>query len=136
MAEVLSETQEEAMNTCEAIPVPYRFLETCAEKNSCSTLDMENPFKSKGTVIIWRGAAWVCTGSVSRGHRYLSADLRKCLPAEMYDGPENDRTKRGPAYYTGGRFLFQRKVWVMTDLEIEIVESSEKVPAQLSLFES
>jgi hypothetical protein len=118
-----------------AISVPYKFLEEVAEKNSCAHLNMEEPAKSHATLIRFMGKLWVCTGSISRGHKYLEVELRQVMPEKLYIGPSNNNKKRGPEYYTGGTFRANRQVFVMTGHEITLVPSSVVQPAQMTLFE-
>ena len=108
------------------IRVPYSFLEECAEKNSCMHLNMEEPAKSIGKLIQFRGRLWICVGSTSQYMRYLKVDLRENVLEDQYKGKPNNPQKSGHHYYTGGRFRANGKFYVMTNLEITLI-SNEKV---------
>jgi len=112
------------------INVPYEFLEDCARKNACASLDMDKPARSTGQVIAWKHHHWVCVGSTSQYLKYLEADLRQVVPEEEYHGPPNDPEVCGFHYYTGGRLrstgALKNQIWVMTDKEITIIPSLKK----------
>lgn len=115
------------------IPVPLDFLEKVADQNCCSTLNMHEPHKSRGKVIVWRGKTWACTGSAYK-NGCTEADLREVLPEQDYRGPPNNPKVSGPGYYNGGRFTCRGKAWVMTRLEIRLIPATQSQPAQLSFF--
>lgn len=97
-------------------------------------LSSDHKKKAAKRIIEFKGAFWVCTGSVSRGGTNLSADLNECVPAGLYHGPVYDDDF--PSYrglrFTCGRFMNLRfseeQEWAFTGREIEIkaVNASEK----------
>lgn len=107
------------------IQMPHSFLEQIAEKISCGTLDMTNPAKSSGQVIEFIGRTWIPVGGASQGQHWLDVDLRECVLEKDYQGSPNDPKKRGDAFYTGGRFQFKGKTYVMTSNEITIIPIEE-----------
>ena len=108
------------------VKVPYEFLESCAEINSCGTLDMYEPSKSRGKVIEWKKHHWVCTASSSRYLKYLDADLQLCVPEAEYHGPPNDPHGGPDLYYVGGRFTCRGQVWMMTDKEVRLIPIEQR----------
>lgn len=111
--------------------VSQRLLEEFAAKSATSSLNMHDPTRSTAKIIRWRGKAWICTGYVISYHKITSLKLREVLPVSMWSKPFNDLKKRGPEYYTGGRFCPKGRrgeTWVMTAKEIRLVPDPNTAP--------
>jgi len=111
------------------IKVSYEFLEACAEKNSCASLDMYEPSKSRGQVFEWKRHHWVCHGSAhSAAKGYMEANLTMVVPEAEYHGPPNNPYLGPKLYYLGGRLRDRRgKIWVMTSKEVTLIPINQFV---------
>lgn len=114
---------------------PGDLIEKFSEINSCSTIDMFTPSKSREKVFSWRGCNWVSVGSCFSGDEgYYEVTIRKVIEKDLYHGPKNDPEKSGgPDFYLGGYLKGNKKEWIMLPYELTLIRE-DRVKWEQSCF--
>lgn len=113
---------------------PSELIEKFSEINSCSTIDMFTPSKSRGKVFSWRECNWVSVGSCSSGDEgYYEVTIRKVIEKDLYRGKKNDPNKSGgPDFYLGGYLKSGKQEWIMLPYELTLVREDRARWEQVS----
>ena len=112
-------------------------IDKFSQINSCSTINMFTPSKSRGKIFSWRDRWWVSVGSVSSGSQgWYEVTIREVIEKQLYEGPKNDPRKTGgPDFYLGGYLKGNKKEWIMLPYELTLVRESYARWEQTALFD-